>query len=135
MRDVEADRFVMARPPAVYRSLSPRRIVEAEGTFTVTDVTDTDRGTVVTAAGPGMAVPLRFEFRENGLWYTAEADVGPFDHLETEIIVEPEDDGARITMRSRVSLNVPLPFVDRIAGWKRRRELERALEAFVADLE
>ncbi|MFB6268703.1 MAG: SRPBCC family protein [Halobacterium sp.] len=134
MREVEADRFVMARPPAVHRALSPQRVVEAEGTFTVTDVEETDRGTVVTATGPGMAVPLRFESREDGLWYTAEGDVGPFDHLETEITVTAEGNGSRVRMRSTVSLNVPLPFVDRIAGWKRRRELERALDEIVADV-
>jgi hypothetical protein len=134
MREVEADTFVMARPPAVHRALSPQKVVESEGTFTVTDVTETDRGTVVTAAGPGMAVPLRFESREDGLWYTAEGDVGPFDHYETEITVTAEGNGSRVRMHATVSLNVPLPFVDRIAGWKRRRELDRALDAIVADV-
>jgi hypothetical protein len=134
MREVEADRFVQASPSAVYRFLSPQRVVETEGTFTVADVEQTDRGTVVMAAGPGIAVPLRFEYLENGLRYVAEGDVGPFDHLETEVTVEQEGNGSRITMRSTVSLNVPLPLVDCIAGWKRRRELDRALDEIAADV-
>lgn len=134
MREVEASRFVMARPPAVHRVLSPERVVEAEGTFTVTAVEEIDGGTVVTAAGPGMSVPLRFESREDGLWYTAEGEVGPFDHLETSVTVTPEGNGSQVTMRSTVSLNLPLPFVDRVAGWKRRRELERALDDVVDDV-
>jgi hypothetical protein len=134
MREVEVSRFVLAQPPAVHRVLSPETVVAAEGTFTVTAVEETESGTVVTAAGPGMSVPLRFEDREDGLWYTAEGDVGPFDHLETEVIVEPEDNGSRLTLRSTVSLNLPLPFADRIAAWKRRGELERALDDLVADV-
>ena len=31
-------------------------------------------------------------------------------------------------MRSSVSLNLPLPFADRIAAWKRRGELQRAID-------
>ena len=31
MREVERSRFVMARPPAVHRTLSPEAVVAAEG--------------------------------------------------------------------------------------------------------
>jgi len=134
MREVERSRFVMARPPAVHRTLSPEAVVAAEGTFTVTAIEETDTGTVVTAAGPGMSVPLRFESSDDGLRYTAEGEVGPFDHLETELTVTPEENGSRLTMRSTVSLNLPLPFADRIAAWKRGNELERALDELAADV-
>ena len=134
MREVERSRFVMARPPAVHRTLSPAAVVAAEGTFTVTAVEETETGTLVTAAGPGMSVPLRFETRDDGLRYTAEGDVGPFDHLETELTVTPVENGSRLTMRSTVSLNLPLPFADRIAAWKRGNELERALDELAADV-
>ncbi|GCF13848.1 hypothetical protein Harman_17830 [Haloarcula mannanilytica] len=134
MREVERSRFVMAQPPAVHRTLSPEAVVAAEGTFTVTAVEETDAGTLVTAAGPGMSVPLRFESLDDGLRYTAEGEVGPFDHLETRITVTPEENGSRLTMRSTVSLNLPLPFADRIAAWKRGNELERAIEALAADV-
>lgn len=134
MREIEVSRFVLARPPAVHRVLSPERVVAAEGTFTVTAVEETDTGTLVTATGPGMSVPLRFESREDGLWYTAEGEVGPFDHLETRVRVTPEENGSRLTMQSTVSLNLPLPFADRVAGWKRRRELQRAIDELVDDV-
>lgn len=134
MREVEVSRFVLARPPAVRRTLSPAGVVRAEGTFTVAGVEETDDGTVVMAAGPGMVVPLRFEPRDDGLRYTAEGEVGPFDHLETTVTVSPADNGSQLTMRSTVSLNLPLPFADRIAAWKRRGELERAIEALAAEV-
>ncbi|WP_049944665.1 polyketide cyclase [Haloarcula marismortui] len=134
MREVERSRFVMARPPAVHRTLSPEAVVAAEGTFTVTAVEETETGTLVTAAGPGMSVPLRFESHDDGLRYTAEGEVGPFDHLETRITVVPEENGSRVTMRSTVSLNLPLPFADRIAAWKRGNEIERAIEELAADV-
>ncbi|NHN64775.1 SRPBCC family protein [Haloarcula sp. JP-Z28] len=134
MREVERSWFVMARPPAVHRTLSPEAVVAAEGTFTVTAVEETETGTLVTAAGPGMSVPLRFESHDDGLRYTAEGEVGPFDHLETRITVVPEENGSRVTMRSTVSLNLPLPFADRIAAWKRGNEIERAIEELAADV-
>ena len=134
MREVERSRFVMARPPAVHRTLSPEAVVAAEGTFTVTAVEEAETGTLVTAAGPGMSVPLRFESHDDGLRYTAEGEVGPFDHLETRITVVPEENGSRVTMRSTVSLNLPLPFADRIAAWKRGNEIERAIEELAADV-
>ena len=134
MREVEVSEFVLARPPAVHRALSPAAMVAAEGTFDVAESRDDDDGTAIVASAPGVTVLLRFQQRENGLAYTAEGAVGPFDHLETEVTVDPEKNGSRITMRSAVSLNLPLPFADRIAAWKRRGELQRALNGLVADV-
>lgn len=131
MREVETSEFVMARPPAVHRALSPEAMVAAEGTFDVAGSREEEGETVVVASAPGVTVLLRFETREDGLAYTAEGEVGPFEHLETEVEVEPEKNGSRVTMRSTVSLNLPLPVADRIAAWKRRGELDRALEELV----
>ena len=128
MREVDVSRFVLAHPRAVRRVLSPEAVVAAEGTFTVGAVEETDDGTVVTAVGPGMSVPLRFESTDDGLRYAAEGDVGPFEHLETHVTVAGESNGSRLTMRSTVALNLPLPFADRIAAWKRRGELKRAMD-------
>jgi hypothetical protein len=134
MREVEVSEFVLARPPAVHRALSPEAVVAAEGTFDVAGSREDEDGTAIVASAPGVTVLLRFQQRENGLAYTAEGEVGPFDHLETEVEVEPERNGSRVTMRSTVSLNLPLPFADRIAAWKRRGELQRALDELVADV-
>jgi hypothetical protein len=131
MREVEVSEFVLARPPAVHRALSPEAVVAAEGTFDVAGSREDEDGTAIVASAPGVTVLLRFQQRENGLAYTAEGEVGPFDHLETEVEVEPERNGSRVTMRSTVSLNLPLPFADRIAAWKRRGELRRALDELV----
>jgi len=131
MREVEVSEFVLARPPAVHRALSPEAVVAAEGTFDVAEARVEDGETVVVASAPGVTVLLRFEEREGGLRYTAQGDVGPFDHLETEVGVDSERNGSRVTMRSTVSLNLPLPFADRIAAWKRRGELRRAVDELV----
>ena len=128
MREVDVSQFVLAHPRAVRRVLSPEAVVAAEGTFTIDAVEETDGGTVVTAVGPRMSVPLRFESTDDGLRYAAEGDVGPFEHLETHVTVADESNGSRLTMRSTVALNLPLPFADRIAAWKRRGELKRAID-------
>ena len=134
MREVEVSRFVLTHPKAVRRVLSPESVVATEGTFTVGAVEEMEEGTVVTAVAPGMSVPLRFESLDDGLRYAAEGDVGPFDRLETEVTVESESNGSRLAMRSSVSLNLPLPFADRVAAWKRRGELRRAVEELTASV-
>jgi len=53
--------------------------------------------------------------------------------METWLTVAPEDEGSRVSMRSAVSLGVPLPFADRIAAWKRAGELERALDRLASE--
>lgn len=135
MREVTASRVVDAAPEELSSRLDPPAIVEAEGSFTVESVRERDGATVVVAGGPGLQVPLRFEAREDGFYYTQEGDRGPFSHLETRLEFEPVDagSGTRVSVRSTVSLAVPLPFADRIAAWKRRGELERALERIDAE--
>lgn len=135
MREVERSRFVQARPAEIGRILTPEVIVAAEGSFSVAAVEETGEGTVVTATGPGIRFPIRFEKRSDGFYYAAEGDAGPFEAMETRLTVAAENEGSRVTLRSSVSLNLPLPLSDRIAAWKRGGELDRALDALAADLE
>lgn len=127
--------FVRASPAEIRRALTPAAMVEYEGSFDVRDVREVDGGTLVTAGARGLELALRFEEREDGLYYTQEGDAGPFDEMETRVTVAPENEGSRVRARSAVSLGLPLPFTDRVAGWKRRGELRRALDALAADLE
>ena len=130
MREVEVSRFVRATPTAVERVLTPATVVESEGSFTVRDVTDGEDGTLVTAGARGLELTLRFEERPNGLHYTQAGSAGPFDAMTTDLTVAAENEGARVTARSAVSLGLPAPaLTDRIATWKRRGELERLLDA------
>lgn len=136
MREVEASRFVRATPRELRRHLSPAAVVEAEETFTVSDVHDLGDATLVTAAGGGLQLSLRFESREDGLYYTQEGREGPFDRMETWLTLAPENEGSRLTARSRVTLGLPLAtLTDRVAAWKRRAELDRALENLAAAVE
>ena len=133
MREVEVSRFVRATPTAVERVLTPATVVESEGSFTVRDVTDGEDGTLVTAGARGLELTLRFEDRSDGLHYTQAGSAGPFDAMTTDLTVAAENEGARVTARSAVSLGLPAPaLTDRIATWKRRGELERLLDALAA---
>jgi len=130
MREVEVSRFVQATPATVERVLTPATVVESEGSFTVREVTETDGGTLVTAGARGLELTLRFEERPDGLHYTQAGSAGPFDAMTTDLTVEAENEGARVTARSAVSLGLPVPaLTDRLATWKRRGELTRLLDA------
>lgn len=137
MRTVEASRFLQAYPREVDRLLTPETVLDYEGTFTVIDVDETDGTTVVDAQAGGRLMEARFVFedREDGLVYRQDGGAGPFEAMETEVTVAAENEGARVTMRSSVSLALPLPFADRVAAWKRRGELKRALRRLAADVE
>jgi ligand-binding SRPBCC domain-containing protein len=128
MREVEVSRFVGATPREFRRHLSPAAVVEAERTFAVREVHDLGDATVVTATGGGLQLSLRFESREDGLYYAQEGEEGPFEAMETWLTFTPESEGTRVRARSRVILGLPLAtLTDRIAAWKRRGELDRAL--------
>lgn len=133
MREVTVSRVVDANPDEIWARFDPAAIVEAEGSFTVESIEDDGDATVVVASGPGMRLPLRFEYRDDVIYYTQEGEQGPFSHMETWLECEAEGEGnvdaTRVRLRSMVSLSAPLPFGDRIAAWKRTGELNRALEA------
>jgi hypothetical protein len=136
MSTVEVSRFVQALPAAVERALTPAAVVEYEGSFQVRDVTETDDGWVVTAGRAGVELSLRFESREDGLYYEQAGEAGPLDRMETTLSLEPENEGTLVTARSTVDAGMPLSAVtDRLAAWKRKGELKRALRALSADLE
>lgn len=136
MREVAVDRFVAAFPAEVERALSPAALVEYEGSFRVLEVVEEDDATVVTAGASGVGVTLRFESRDDGLRYEQVGDAGPFDAMWTDVTWRPENEGSRVAARSGVSLGLPLARVsDRVAAWKRRGELERALRNLAADVE
>lgn len=124
--EVEVSRFVRAPPAVVERALSPAALVEAEGSFDVRDVEERATETLVRAGGYGVELLLAFEDREGGIAYSQRE--GPLDRLETVVTVAPENEGSRVTARSAVVTGGP-SVVDRLAGWKRRGELRRALAA------
>ncbi|UPV75655.1 SRPBCC family protein [Halorussus limi] len=135
MREVEVSAFVPAPPAAVERALTPEAVVEYEGSFEVRNVEQTDDGWTVTAGASGLSLRLDFEERPDGLAYRQRGEAGPFESMETEISVANENEGSRVTMRSSVGLGLPLASVsDRVAAWKRKGELRRALDRLAADV-
>jgi hypothetical protein len=135
MAEVRATRFVDERPAVVERAIDPATVLEAEGTFEVVDVEETEDGWTVVGSGRGMSVPFEFARVEGGLRYEALGRHGPFREFESTVTVAPQDHGTDLSAWSRVEINLPLQAVtDRIAGWKRRSELGRLLAALSADL-
>ncbi|KTG11669.1 polyketide cyclase [Haloprofundus marisrubri] len=136
MHEVTVSRFVRAPPRVVRRVLTPEAVIEYEGSFEVQSVEETDDGPVVVAGSRRFQFALRFETLENGLFYEQAGDAGPFDAMETTVTVDSENEGSQVTMQSAVSLGLPLTSVtDRVAAWKRRGELKRALDALATDVE
>lgn len=129
MREVEVSRFVPAQPAAVDPLLSPVGLVDAEGSFDVHDVTETPAGTRVAVGAYGLSLVLLFVERPDGVDY--EQVEGPLDTLRTAVTRTAEDEGTRLVARSSVAVGGPA-VLDRVAAWKRRGELRRALDA-VAD--
>jgi len=126
MREVERTQFVAAKPAELDATLSPSTLLEAEGTFTVVD---TDDGQRVVARGGGVEAVFVFEERTDGYDYRQVGDRGPFDSMETTLTYTARDHGSDVTVRSSVSLGLPLaPVTDRVAAWKRGGELDRLLE-------
>lgn len=135
MREVSVLRFVRATPATVDRALTPAALVEYEGSFTVHGVEETEDGWLVSAGSRGVEFALAFETCETGLAYEQRGE-GPLETLETTITYEAKDEGTRVRMRSRVSAGLPLSTItDRVAAWKRRGELRRALDRLAADVE
>lgn len=135
MRETEVSRFVAGTPTEIERALDPASIVEYEGSFQVFDVEDQEGHTYVTAGARGLRMTLRFESREDGVFYEQEGEAGPFDAMWTELQWEHENEGSRVIAVSGVEMGLPVSAVtDRVATWKRRGELRRALGRIADDM-
>jgi len=135
MREVEVSTFVPESPEVVERELTPEAVIEYEGSFEVQSVAETDDGWTVTAGGRGLTMHLDFETGPNRLSYRQRGSSGPFESMETTIAFEPENEGTQVTATSAVSLGLPVgSLTDRIAAWKRRGELRRALDGLATEL-
>lgn len=137
MRTVEVSRVVDAPVSAVSDALDPATIVEYEGSFNVFDIETREDDWLVVAGATGLQLVLRFEENEDGIFYEQEeTDGGPLETMETTLTYRPADDGTDVTAVSTVGMGLrPAALTDRLAAWKRKGELERALEALAADVE
>jgi hypothetical protein len=136
MAEVEVTRFVDADPALVERVLDPATVLEAEGTFDVVGVEETAEGWTVTGKRRGLGVPFEFREIEDGYRYEALGEHGPFHEFEGRLTYTPERHGTRLTASSTLRLNFPIQAVtDRVAGWKRRKELSRSLRTLADEVE
>ena len=122
MREVEASQFVQTYPQRIAGTLSPDSVLEAEGSFSIRDIeADGDR---ITVGRYGVELVFEFDTREDGIEY--DQVEGPLETLRTTLTYENENEGTRLTARSEIAAPGP-GVLDRIAAWKRRGELRRAL--------
>jgi hypothetical protein len=128
MREVAVSRFVQAGTAVVEGALSPDALLDAEGSFSVRDVAA--GGDRVTVGGYGLELVFEFTDREDGIEYVLVE--GPLETLRTTVRYEPVDEGTRLTARSAVAVGGP-GVLDRVAAWKRRGELRRALDGIAAE--
>lgn len=130
MREVEVSRFVQTYPDIVENTLSPETILEAEGSFDVQAIDgDGDR---ITVGGYGLELVFEFTTRAERIEY--DQVEGPLETLRTTLEYEPENEGTRLTARSEVAVGGP-GVLDRLAAWKRRGELRRALRGISRECE
>lgn len=108
-------------------------IILHEGTFTVEDIAESDDGMVLTAKATGLTATFRFERLNAGYYYEQDGE-GPFEELATTISFRPVSGKTEVTMTSDVTLGLRPRFLfERIAAWKRRGELRRALRSIVTE--
>lgn len=131
MREVTVSRFVDAKPFEVAAVLTPERVIACEGSFEVREVRENAGGETLVAAGKsGVGLVLRFEARDDGVVY--EQVEGPLEALSTTISYRAKDHGTQLTATSSVAASGP-GFLDRLAAWKRKGELKRALAGLEAE--
>ena len=137
MRTVEVSRVVDASPSAVGDALDPVSVVEYEGSFSVFDVEERENDWLVVAGATGLQLVLRFEEYDNGIHYEQQEGEGqPLDTMETTITYLSSGGGTEVTAVSVVEMGVrPTVLTDRLAAWKRKGELKRALRALATDVE
>lgn len=137
MRTVTVRRVVDATPEAVDAALSPDRVIEYEGSFSVLDIEQRDDDWRVVAGGTGLQLVLRFEVYDNGLYYEQEdAEGQPLETMKTTVTYVAADRETEVTAVSEVSMGIPpATLTDRLAAWKRKGELKRALEALADTVE
>jgi len=137
MRTVEVSRRIAAPPSAVGRALDPASVIEYEGSFDVFDIEEREDDWLVVAGGTGLQLTLRFEEHDSGIFYEQEEGEGqPLDAMETTITYLPGDGGTDVTAVSAVSMGLRPAFLsDRLAAWKRKGELKRALAALAEAVE
>jgi len=128
MREVEASRFVQTYPDVVADVLSPETILEAEGSFNIREIAAD--GNQITVGGYGLELVFEFTPQEDGIEY--DQVEGPLETLRTTLRYEPENEGTRLTAHSDVAVGGP-GVVDRVAAWKRRGELRRALDGIASE--
>ena len=137
MRTVEVSRQIDAAPAAVKRELDLASIVKYEGSFKVFDLEEREEDWLVVAGSTGLQLTLRFEELETGIFYEQEQAEGqPLDAMETTITCALVNGGTDVTAVSEVSMGLRPAFLsDRLAAWKRKGELKRALDALAAEVE
>jgi len=149
MKDVEVSYAFTVSPEEIERHLTPRSIVEYQGTFEVRAVEETADGWEITVEsermGPDSRSVLEFTETESGYAYE-QTDGGVFESLRTEITIdddgeaidadEDRDEYTWVTAQSSFSFGGTFRFIkDWFGASPRKKELERLFLNLANDLE
>jgi hypothetical protein len=137
MRTVELSRQIDASPPVVDRALGPADVIAYEGSFEVFEIEERADDWLVVAGASGLRLTLRFEQRDHGVFYEQEQAEGqPLETMQTTITYGAADHGTTVTATSEVRRGLPpTALSDRRAAWKRKGELDRALDSLAEAVE
>lgn len=129
MEEIEESETFLVSSEVIERTLSPRTIIECEGTYEITETHRTDDRWEIVASTEDLELTLEFVELENGYVYEQIGDSGPFDEMRTSITYEEIERGCtEVTATSRFTFGFPLASItDRVAGWNRQVELRRML--------
>lgn len=132
VQEVVVSRSVDASREAVEAVLTPRRIVEFAGTYTIRAVEETDDAVVVTARTDDLEIVLEFTRTEHAYVYRQRGDRGPFDEMYASVSLVG-DGPVEVTARSCFTFGLPLArLTDWFAASERRTELRRFLAGIEA---
>jgi hypothetical protein len=128
MKEVETTAELDAPKALVEELLTPREIIEYEGTYEVDDVGEASDGRPeVHASADNIETAFAFEELPNGYAYEQTGDE-PFDEKYTTITVYGEDGEVKVVARSEFTFGGRLSVVvDWFAADGRQSELQRTL--------
>ncbi|WP_436348601.1 hypothetical protein [Natronorubrum sp. FCH18a] len=129
MEKVEATQSYEVPADRVREELSPRTIIEYQGTFDVISVEEIKEEWIVTTRNEEVDpnIDVKFKFAETEFGYTyKQIEEGVFDELITEIIIHREGDTTTVTVQSWFTFGGVFAYVkDWLTTAPRREEIQR----------
>ncbi|MDX1746948.1 MAG: hypothetical protein R3324_13500, partial [Halobacteriales archaeon] len=107
--------------------LTPATIIAYESEYEPTGSTTVDERTVITGAPAGRLFAPRwvFESTDGGYRYWRDDGRPSAVNIETTVEIESHERTTEVRFRSTVTASLPVPLLERLVAWRRRRLLSR----------